>query len=333
MNSRSFPFAAGSLAMAGIALAGVAFAVLPGTAYAETLDKDPLMARVNGVEVRQSDLQIAREDLGRSIPEDFDEAKTREYLIKYMADLIVMSDLGEKEKVGNEADLRRRMDFARKKTLRDNLLAKTATGAVTETAVRAAFDEAMRHYSADTQLHLRSMVFKFDVGADEAAVRAAEEKARAALERVKKGENFATVTRETADGFSGKMGGDLGFMGRPQMGKEYADVAYTLKDGEVSSLIKTSFGWHIIKVEGRREPPKVEFDAVRDRFADFVSRQAQIALLDKLHAGMKIERLDKAPNSAEAGSKTTNSADSKTSADTKAPNSADAASKQKTKAN
>jgi len=304
MNSRAFPSVARSHAIAGIACIGVAFAMLPHAAFAETPDKDPLIARVNGVELRQSDLMIAREDLGRSIPEEFDEAKTREYLIRYMADLIVTAHEAKKQKIGDESDLRRRMQFARDKALRDNLLSATGQSAVTEAAVRAAFDEAVQTVSAEPQIHIRSMVFKFTDGADKAAVDAAEAKASMALERVRKGEDFAAVSRDMADGFSGKMGGDMGFLGRPQMGKEYADVAYSLRDGEVSSLIKTSFGWHIIKVEGRRDAPKVEFDAVRDRFAEYVARRAQIELLNKLHGTMKIERLDKSPNSAEAGTKT-----------------------------
>lgn len=303
MNSLSFPSTARSFAIA-IALAGAAFAMLPTAAFAETPDKDPLVARVNGVELHQSDLALAREDLGRSIPEDFDEAKTRTYLIGYMADVIVMSDEAKKRKIGDEADLRRRMQYARNKALRDDLLSVTARDAVTEAAVRKAFDEAIRLNSAEQQLRIRSMMFKFAEGADEGAVSAAEARANAALERVRKGEDFAAVARDAADGFGGKLGGDMGFMGRPQMGKEYADVAYSLKDGEVSSLIKTSFGWHIIKVESRRDPPKVEFDAVRENFAGYVARQAQIELLNKLHATMKIERLDKRPDSAEASTKT-----------------------------
>lgn len=304
MNSPSFPSKARWLAIVGIALAGATFAMPPKAAFAEMLDKDPLIARVNGVELRQSDLAIAREDLGRSIPEDFDEAKTRAYLIGYLADVIVASDEAKKRKIGDEADLRRRMQYARNKALRDALLSVTSRDAVTEAAVRKAFDEAIRLNSAEQQLRIRSMMFKFAESGDEGAVSAAEAKANAALERVRKGEDFAAVARDTAEGFGGKLGGDMGFMGRPQMGKEYADVAYSLKDGEVSSLIKTSFGWHIIKVESRRDAPKVEFDAVRDNFAGYVARQAQIELLNKLHATMKIERLDKRPDSAEAGTTT-----------------------------
>lgn len=304
MKSRAFSSATRWHAIAGMAFAGVTFAMLPNAAFAETPDKDPLVARVNGVELHQSDLLLAREDLGRSIPEDFGEAKTRDYLIQYMADLVALSDEAKKRKIGDEADLNRRMQFARKKALRDNLLSMTASDAVTEAAVRAAFDDAVRAMSADQQLHLRSMVFKFAPGADEATVAAVEAKANAALDRVRKGEDFAAVAHDTAESFSGKMGGNMGFLGRAEMGKEYADVAYALKDGEVSPLIKTSFGWHIIKVEGRRDAPKLEFDAVRDRFANYVARRAQIELLDKLHATMKLERMDNPPNSTGADSKT-----------------------------
>lgn len=302
MNSRRFSFAARSLAIAAVACAGAIG--MPKAAFAEVQDKDPLIARVNGVELRQSDLALAREDLGHAIPEDFDEAKTRDYLIRYMADLIVLSDTAKQRKIGEESDLRRRMEFARNKALRDQLLSVTGQSAMTEAAVRGAFDEAVRLVSAEPQIRIRSIVFPIADAADGAAVSAAEAAANAALERVRKGEDFAAVARATSENFSSKLGGDMGFMGRDQMGKEYADIAYSLKDGEISPLIKTAFGFHIIKVEGRRDAPKVEFDAVRNRFEEYVARRAQIQLLDKLHATMKIERLDKLPNSAEAGTKT-----------------------------
>lgn len=305
MNSRRFSFAARSLAIAGVACASVALAMLPKAAFAETADKDPLVARVNGVEVRQSDLTLAREDLGRSIPEELDEAKTREYLIRYVADLIVLSDTAKKQKIGEESDLRQRAEFARNKALRDKLLSATGRDAATETAVRDAFDEAVRQATADPQLRIRAIVFQFAPGADASTISAAETKANAALDRIRNGEDFAAVARETSENFSGKLGGDMGFIGRGQMGKEYADVAYALKDGEFSSsLIRTSFGWHIIKVEGRRDAPKLEFDAVRDRFEEYVVRRAQVQLMSKLHATMKIERIDQSPNSVETGAKT-----------------------------
>ncbi|MGQ7445318.1 hypothetical protein ACTGXM_11400, partial [Streptococcus suis] len=96
------------------------------------------------------------------------------------ADVIVMSDEAKKRKIGDEADLRRRMQYARNKALRDDLLSVTARDAVTEAAVRKAFDEAIRLNSAEQQLRIRSMMFKFAEGADEGAVSAAEARANAA---------------------------------------------------------------------------------------------------------------------------------------------------------
>ena len=291
MNSRPLSFAARSLAITGVSF--VALVMLPKAVLAETPDRDPLVARVNGVELRQSDLTLAREELNHSIPADYDEAKTRDYLIRHMADVIVMSDAAKKEKIGDEADLRRRMEFARNKALMESLLVETGRNAVTEAAVRAAFDEAMKKVSTDQQLRIRSMLFKFDDAADEKAVAAAEAKAKSALDRIGKGENFATVATEMSENPNARLGGDMGFMGRFEMTREYAEVAYGLKDGEASALIKTSFGWHIIMVDGRRDPPKIEFNNVRGRFEQVVARNAQLRLFEKLRASAKIERFDK----------------------------------------
>ncbi|MCP4618162.1 MAG: peptidylprolyl isomerase [Bradyrhizobium sp.] len=303
MNPRLFPFAARSIAIAGAALAGVALTTLPKPAFAESPDKDPLIARVNGVELRQSDLALAREDLGRSIPDDYDEAKTREYVIKYMTDLIVMSDAAKKDKVGDEADLRRRMELTRKKALMESLLAVTGRDAVTEAAVRAAFDEAISKVATGPQLRIRSIMFKFADAADGTAVAEAAAKAKVALDRIAKGDNFATVATEMSENPNAKLGGDMGFLARYEMTKEYADAAFNLKDGEVSPMIKTSFGWHIIKVEGRRDMPKVEFENVRSRFEQFVAKNAQLKLIEKLRASAKVERFDK-QGSADGGTKT-----------------------------
>src|SRR5262249_1592047 len=150
-----------------------------------------------------------REELGRSIPDDFDEARARDVLIKYMTDVIVMSEAAKKQKIGDEADLRRRMELTRNKALMESLLAATGRDAVTEAAVRAAFDEAVNKVSGDQQLRIRSMLFKFANASDANAVGAAQAKANSALERVQKGENFATVATEMSENPNAKLGGDM----------------------------------------------------------------------------------------------------------------------------
>jgi parvulin-like peptidyl-prolyl isomerase len=74
-----------------------------------------------------------------------------------------------------------------------------------------------------------------------------ESEAKAVLERLKKGEKFGRVARAVSRCPSGKKGGDLGTFTRGKMVKEFENAAFALGKGEVSGLVKTQFGYHIIK--------------------------------------------------------------------------------------
>ena len=74
-----------------------------------------------------------------------------------------------------------------------------------------------------------------------------EQEAKAVLERLKKGGKFMSIAREVSFCPSGKRGGDLGTFGRGKMVKELENAAFALKKGEISPIVKTKFGCHIIK--------------------------------------------------------------------------------------
>ena len=74
-----------------------------------------------------------------------------------------------------------------------------------------------------------------------------EREAQAAAERLYKGEKFANVAKEISLCPSGKRGGDLGTFGRGKMVREFEQAAFTLQKGQVSSIVKTKFGYHIIR--------------------------------------------------------------------------------------
>jgi parvulin-like peptidyl-prolyl isomerase len=74
-----------------------------------------------------------------------------------------------------------------------------------------------------------------------------EKEANVVLERLKKGEKFANIAKEVSLCPSGKRGGDLGTFGRGKMVKEFEKAAFTLQKGQISPIVKTKFGYHVIK--------------------------------------------------------------------------------------
>ncbi|MFO1097732.1 MAG: peptidylprolyl isomerase [Xanthobacteraceae bacterium] len=283
-----------SLAASGAALAqapapgGAAPAAAPAAAA-----NDPVVAKVNGIEVRESDLVLAEEDVGQSIPAATPEAK-RDWLINYVADMLVLAKYAEDHKLPEAADFKRRLAFLRNKALMDSVLRDTGKAALTNEAMRSVYSDAVKQMADEQEVHARHILFRVPDASDESASKAAEEKAKAALARIKKGEDFATVAKALTEDPPGKQdGGDLGFFTKDQMVPEFSEAAFKLDKGQVSEPVKSAFGWHIIKIEDKRKRQAPEFDQVKDQIEAFVIRKSQVDLLNKLRAEAKIERLDK----------------------------------------
>jgi peptidyl-prolyl cis-trans isomerase C len=272
---------------------GIAAAVTAaGLAYAQTPAADPVIARVNGTEIHQSDLALAEEDLGRDVPAS-DEQGKREYLVNYLTDLILIAKAAEAQKIPDTPAFKQRLAFMRNKALMETVLAAESKTAQTEPALRKIYDDAAKQMGGEPEVHARHILFRVANPADEAASKAAEAKVKAVIDRLKKGEDFVTIANALTEDPSGKQnGGDLGFFTHDQMVPEFSEVAFRLEKGQISDPIKTQFGWHVLKVEDKRlrEPPP--FEEVRNQIEEFAARKAQVDLVTKLRKDAKIERLD-----------------------------------------
>ena len=275
---------------AGFIAAILALLILAtGPLYAQ--DKDPLVAKVNGVEVHQSDLAVAEDEAGQ-IPPMSPEAK-QDYLVQFVADMILVSKAAQDKKLGDSADLKRKLEFARKKLLMEGLLQSVGKEAVTDQTMRQVYDEAVKQIAEEKEVHARHILFRAPSGDDKAA-KEAEDKLKAVIVRLKKGEDFAKVATEVTEDPSGKAnGGDLGYFTKEQMVPEFSDAAFKLETGQISEPVKTQFGWHVIKVEDKRTKQAPKFEDVKPQIENFVMRKAQAELVTKLRADAKIERMDK----------------------------------------
>jgi peptidyl-prolyl cis-trans isomerase D len=109
----------------------------------------------------------------------------------------------------------------------------------------------------------------------EAALNAAQEKAAGIRERILKGEDFAKLAREvSSDALSGKGGGDLGFLNKDAQEESFTQVAEKLNSGEVSEPVKTSFGYHLIKVTELIPAKQKSFEEVKEELRKTAQRNA-----------------------------------------------------------
>ena len=271
-----------------------AFAVMVSLACAlpvRAQTPDPVIAKINGVEVRQSDLAIAEEEAGQ-LPQMGPEQK-RDYLVAFMTDMILVSQAAEAQKVGDTPEFKKKLAFARNKILMSGLLESTGKAALSEAAMRKVYDEAVKQVPDEQEVRARHILIRAAAGDDNAS-KEAETKIKAVVERLKKGEDFGKLATELTEDPSGKAnGGDLGFFAKEQMVPEFANTAFALEPGKISEPVKTQFGWHVIRTEEKRKKPVPTFDDVKSQVETFVIRKAQADLVTKLRETAKVERLDK----------------------------------------
>ena len=264
-----------STAMLG-ALVVAALLYAPAPLKAE----DAVVARANGVDIHESDLAFAEEEIGANMPQMGADQK-RDYLITYLADVIVLSQAAEKQKLADNADVQRRLSFDRNRVLMEALLQNAGRAAITDAAMHQVYDDAVKQMQPEQEVHARHILV------------ATEDEAKAIAADLKKGADFAAVAKEKSKDPGAANGGDLGYFTKDQMVPEFAEVAFKLDRGQVSDPIHTQFGWHIIKVEDKRTKPTPTFDQVKGQLQNYVAHRAQAELVDSLRKTAQIERLDK----------------------------------------
>ncbi|WP_199086147.1 peptidylprolyl isomerase [Bosea sp. ASV33] len=259
-------------------IAVLGFALLAGPAFAQA---DKVVAKVDGIAITEKDIQLATEDLGERLAQ-LPEERKRDEVINYLVDLKLGAKAAAEAKIGDTPDFAARLAYYREKVLLDEYLTREGKKAVTPEAAKKLFDDTTKAMAPEEEVHARHILVE-----DEA-------QAKAAVERLKKGEDFAKVAAELSkDPGSGKEGGDLGWFTKDRMVPEFAEAAFKLKKGEISEPVKSQFGWHVIKLEDKRSKPLPDFAAVKPQIDQYLERKAQQDLVIAMREKAKVERLDK----------------------------------------
>jgi peptidyl-prolyl cis-trans isomerase D len=120
---------------------------------------------------------------------------------------------------------------------------------VTDAEVEAYYQLHQNDYHQPKKVRARHILFKLPQKTVDSQVQAVEKRAQKVLASARKGDDFADLARKHSEDTSASKGGDLGYFGRSDMVKPFADAAFSLEEGEISDLVRSRFGFHIIKVE------------------------------------------------------------------------------------
>ena len=177
-----------------------------------------------------------------------------------------------KELEMDEAELR---DYTRRDLVITNFIEQTIVPKIT-----VAEEESKKFYDQNPDKFNRSETVRAShilIGVDAKASAEDKKKAREKVEKLRKdlagGADFAALAKENSTCPSSQQGGDLGFFGKGQMVPAFEQAAFALKPGEVSDIVETQFGYHIIKLLEKKAAETVAFKDVRPRIEEFLKGQ------------------------------------------------------------
>jgi len=271
------------LGLLSTAALGMALTLM--TALPLRADDNPVLAKVNGSEIRQSDVTAAEKDIGASLA-PLAPATRQASVVQLLIDLKLVAKAAEDKKIADTPDFKQKLAFTRSRLLMDTLLDQEGKAAVTDAALKKVYEDAAKQISGEQEVHARHIL----VGT--------EAEAKEIIAELKKGADFAELAKKKSKDPGASDGGDLGYFTKDQMVPEFSAAAFALEPGKISEPVKSQFGWHVIKVEDKRARKAPPFDQVKPQLEAFVIRKAQAEYVAKLRADAKIERLDQKTDAA-----------------------------------
>lgn len=262
------------------ALAAVTSLVLLGSvpfASAQDAGQESVVAKVNGRTITSTTYDLLATEFGPRMG-NMPAEQQKEALTTMLVDLELVAEAAEKEGLDQSKSFKDQTEFFRRRALRNEYFRKYVDEATTEDDLKAAYEQMIGSQPVKAQVKARHILVK------------EEEEAKGVIKMLDEGADFVKLAKEKSTGPSGPNGGDLGYFGQGQMVPAFEAAAFALDKGaHTKEPVKTQFGWHVIKVEDKRDEPKPSFEDVRAELRGFVTQQKFSKLLNELKAKAEIE--------------------------------------------
>lgn len=202
--------------------------------------------------------------------ESFDENIRQNVLRGLVSERLIYQE-AVKSGLDKSDEVKKRVAAMEKQVIMQSYMEQKAKSLVSDDQLKTAYNKKVAELKGQEELKARHIL----VGSEEDAKKIAGE--------LKKGGDFDKIAKEkSTDKASGENGGDLGWFTKDRMIPEFSDAAYKLKKGEISAPIKTSFGWHIIKLDDRRPVQAPSFDEMKEALRGEVTNKAVQGYVEEL---------------------------------------------------
>lgn len=238
---------------------------------------NPVVARVNGVELHLSDVEAAQQSLppqAQKVP----LAQIYPTLLERMIDGMLITDAARKEHLDQSPEVQKRLKQFQDRLVQQAYLQQILKTAQSEEELKAGYQKLLQQKPAQDEVHARHILVK------------TEAEANSIIDQLNKGADFAGLAKKYSTDPGAASGGDLGYFTRSDMVPAFASAAFALKPGQYTKTpVKTEFGWHVILVVDRRVKPPPTFAEAREQVSRTLARDIVEAKVKELRTAAKVE--------------------------------------------
>jgi len=202
-------------------------------------------------------------------------------LLQRAIDSRLVAAAGREAGYADKEDVKTRVRDAETQIISEMFLTDTINAEVTEDALRKDYEARKAELTGSDQVKARHILLE------------TEEDARAVIEELTKGGDFAKLASEKSTGPSASSGGDLGWFADGQMVPAFSQAAFALNPGEITTdPVKTQFGYHVILVEDRKPGEAPPFEQARQQLASDMSQKVLLKKLEGLREGADVKKFN-----------------------------------------
>jgi len=249
--------------------ASIGLALILGmtSSYPASAQEDKVVATLNGQQITEADMALAEEQLGAQFGR-LPEADRRVALLSALIDLKLLANAAVEQKIDESDEFKQQQEFLRNQALHSAFIEKNVIEQITDDEVKARYDEEVKKLTMPEEVHARHILVE------------SEDEAKAIIKQLDDGGNFEEIAKEKSKDGAAANGGDLGYFTKGRMVPEFETAAFAMESGSYSKEpIKTQFGWHVIKVDDKRQQPAPTLEQVSDEVRSVIVREKYVATL------------------------------------------------------